>query len=94
MALDGEGHRVVGDSVCQFGKGVAGAGGYEQKVSLVLGADGFGTGEIQDRRAAADLRDPGKKVRRFSESGVSRCRSGGEDGEDGKALSFTFLHGG
>lgn len=70
MGLAGHGHRGVGDSVGQFGQGVAGAGSYQQQVQRRPGPQRLCLDDGAHGFLPAQGLQAGGKVRGRAEPGV------------------------
>ena len=82
VGLAGQGHSGVGNAAGQLCQGVAGAGGDNQQIQQLFGADGLRLGDAGDGPGAADLLRLGDKVRRLAEAAVDAAGRLGENGED------------
>ena len=82
VGLGGEGDRAVGDAGGELGERIAGAGGDDEHVEELFGADGLRLFDGMDDGAAAEGLEPGAEVRSRAEAGVGRVGGLRLDGDE------------
>ena len=82
MGLGGEGDRAVGDAGGELGERIAGAGGDDEHVEELFGADGLRLFDGMDDGAATERFKPGAEVRGRAEAGVGRVGGLRLDGDE------------